>query len=381
VVRPADLVARLGGDEFAVLMVDMEREAAAIALAERLQSAVRKPILIGATEIATSASIGITFSQFGYSTTEEVLRDADTAMYKAKSLGRARHAVFDAGLHATVSDRLALENDLRRAVDNRQLAVVYQPLFRLDDHGLIGFEALLRWHHPVRGHVSPAVFVPIAEEAGLIGPITDWVLDQACAQLRAAQLRHPALRGLRMHVNISGQDLQQRTLAARVAQALETSGLQPHDLTLEITEGMLMERIDLALETLDRLHQLGVGLSVDDFGTGYSSLAYLSSMPISSLKIDASFVRRLQADGKDSEIVRAVIQLGGALGKSVIAEGIETHGQSQRLRELGCSMGQGYHLSRPLAPEQLGALLDWQVAETRVPPAARPQEPAPAYLH
>jgi diguanylate cyclase (GGDEF)-like protein/PAS domain S-box-containing protein len=381
VVRPIDIVARLGGDEFAVLMLDVEREAAAITLAERLQSAVRKPILIDGTEIATSASIGITFSHFGYSATEEVLRDADTAMYKAKSLGRARHAVFDAGLHAKVSDRLALENDLRRAVENRQLAVVYQPLFRLDDNALIGFEALLRWQHPVRGQVSPATFIPIAEESGLIGPITDWVLDQACAQLRAAQLHHPSLRRLRMHVNISGHDLQQRTLAARVAQALENSGLQPHDLTLEITEGMLMERIDLALETLERLHQLGVGLSVDDFGTGYSSLSYLSSMPISSLKIDSSFVRRLQGDGKDSEIVRAVIQLGAALGKSVIAEGIETHGQAQRLRELGCQMGQGFHLSRPLTPEQLGALLDWQLAETQVVPEARPLAAVPAYLH
>jgi EAL domain-containing protein (putative c-di-GMP-specific phosphodiesterase class I) len=289
--------------------------------------------------------------------------------------------VFDAGLHATVSDRLALENDLRRAVESRQLGVAYQPLFRLDDGTLVGFEALLRWHHPERGNVSPASFIPIAEESGLIGALTDWVLDQACAQLRACQLRHPSLRGLRVHVNISGHDLQQRTLAARVAQALEAAGLQPQDLTLEITEGMLMERLDAALETLDRLHQLGVGLSVDDFGTGYSSLAYLSSMPISSLKIDASFVRRLQADGKDSEIVRAVIQLGAALGKSVIAEGIETHGQAQRLRELGCQMGQGFHLSRPLTPEQLGALLDWQLAETQVVPEARPLAAVPAYLH
>ena len=365
-VRPSDVVARLGGDEFAVLMLDLDREAAATALADRLLQVVRKPITIDGTEIASSCSIGITFSHFGYATTEEVLRDADTAMYKAKSLGRARYAVFDVGLHAKVSDQLALESDLRRAIENDQLSLVYQPIVKMADSTLIGFEALVRWQHPERGSVSPATFIPIAEESGLIVQITDWVLEHACAQLRLMQLRQPTLR---MHVNISGHDLQQRTLVPRVKQALARSGLQPQDLTLEITESMLMQQIDIALETLVRLNQLGVGLSVDDFGTGYSSLAYLSSMPISSLKIDASFVRRLQADGKDSEIVRAVLQLGSALGKVVIAEGIETRVQAERLRFLGCEMGQGYFLSHPLPAAELDPLLGWEPGRSFAPTA------------
>ncbi|MCU0950833.1 MAG: EAL domain-containing protein [Burkholderiaceae bacterium] len=382
VVRPTDVVARLGGDEFAVLLLNLERESAAHVLAERLQQVVRKPILVGDTEVATSVSIGITYSHFGYASAEEVLRDADTAMYRAKSLGRARFAVFDSGLHATVSDRLAMENDLRRAIEQRQLSIVYQPIVRLSDSALLGFEALLRWRHAERGDVSPAVFIPVAEESGLIGPLTDFVLGQACTQLRALQLRYPAVSPLRMHVNISGHDLQDSSLVQRVAQAVEAAALQPQDLTLEITEGMLMERIDTALETLVRLHQLGVGLSVDDFGTGYSSLSYLSSMPIGSLKIDASFVRRLQADGKDSEIVRAVIQLGAALGKVVIAEGIETRLQADRLRDLGCDLGQGYLLSRPLPAIELASLLAANLDQTEGP-VTRPHElrSAVAYLH
>ncbi len=382
VVRPTDVVARLGGDEFAVLMLNLERESAAHALADRLQQAVRKPVTVNGTEVASTVSIGLTFSHFGYATSEEVLRDADTAMYRAKSLGRARYAVFDAGLHANVSDRLALENDLRRAIEQHQLSLVFQPIVRLTDHKLMGFEALLRWRHPERGDVSPATFVPIAEEAGLIGQLTDFVLAQASAQLRALQQRYPAVSPLRMHVNISGQDLQDTSLVRRVSSALQAANLQPHDLTLEITEGMLMERIDSALETLVRLHQLGVGLSVDDFGTGYSSLSYLSSLPIGSLKIDASFVRRLQANGKDSEIVRAVIQLGSALGKVVIAEGIETRTQADLLRELGCEMGQGYLLSHPLPPVDLGALLDLHTTETDAPTTVlREMRSAFVYLH
>ena len=382
VVRPTDVVARLGGDEFAVLLLNLERESAALSLAERLQQVVRKPIVIGDTEIATSASIGITFSHFGYATSEEVLRDADTAMYRAKSLGRARYAVFESGLHVDVSDRLALENDLRRAIEQRQLSLVFQPIVRLSDHKLMGFEALLRWRHPERGDVSPATFVPIAEDSGLIGPLTDFVLAQACAQLRALQLRYPAVTPLRMHVNISGEDLQDTSFVQRVSSSLQGAELQPHALTLEITEGMLMERIDTALETLVRLHQLGVGLSVDDFGTGYSSLSYLSSLPIGSLKIDASFVRRLQADGKDSEIVRAVIQLGSALGKVVIAEGIETRTQAERLRELGCEMGQGYLLSHPLPPLDLTALLELHSSELDAPTTTlREMRSTSLYLH
>ncbi len=357
-VRPGDVVARLGGDEFAVLCEHLEREAHAVALAERLQIVLGEPLQIGATEITTSASIGITFSTFGYTLPEEVLRDADIAMYRAKADGKARHALFDAGLHQQVSERVRLEGELRRALENGQLAVAYQPLFNLATGRLTGFEALARWLHPSEGLISPAVFIPIAEESALIAPLTDFVLDSACRQLKLWQARGEAFGELTMQVNVSGNDLAHSGFAQRVTRALVAARLHPGQLTLELTENVLMHRVDGAVQTLAQLRELGVGLSIDDFGTGYSSLAYLSSLPIDSLKIDASFVRGMRSGSKEAEVVRAIVTLGASLGKSVIAEGIETESQFEQLRRMGCEAGQGHHLSRPLVAENVELLLD-----------------------
>ncbi len=359
-VRPTDTVARLGGDEFAILTDDMELARHAVGLAERLQHVLQVPVMVGRNEIATSASIGITFSSIGYTRPDEVLRDADIAMYKAKSLGKAQYALFDASLHSQVTAQLHLESDLRRALDQQQLTLEYQPLYELASGKLIAFEALARWHHPERGTIPPASFIPIAEEAGLIGALTQFVIDRACLQLAQWHAAHPANRDLRMHINISGADLCGSGFAGRVTRTILTRGLQPHQITLEITESMLMERLDAALGTLEELSQLGIGISVDDFGTGYSSLSYLSSLPIASLKIDRSFVNKLVTSTQNSEIVRAVITLGSSLGKVVIAEGIETPAQMSRLRELGCNFGQGFHMSKPVSAENADLLLATQ---------------------
>jgi len=362
-VRPQDVVARLGGDEFAILAEDLDSERYAVTLAERLLDALRLPMQIAGTEITTSASIGITFSGMGYDTPEDMLRDADTAMYKAKAAGKARYALFDTALHTEVAHRLRLEGDLRRALAAGQLSVAYQPLYDLATERVTGFEALARWNHPDLGAVSPVTFIPVAEDAGLMLPLTDFVLRSACAQLSAWQQRDPSFAELTMHVNVSGNDIAHAGLVARVNSALVESRLQAQHLTLELTENILMERLEAALPALSELRRLGVGLSVDDFGTGYSSLRHLSSLPVDSLKVDRAFVNDLQRGSKDAAVVRAIVLLGNSLGKNIIAEGIETAQQMAQLTQMGCSTGQGFHLSRPLAPELVERMLDGFVAQ------------------
>jgi diguanylate cyclase (GGDEF)-like protein len=355
-VREQDLVARLGGDEFAILMNDIEDPQQATTLADRLLQVLREPLLISGSDIATSASIGITFSNFGYRAPDDVLRDADIAMYRAKTQGKARYAVFDASLHAQVTRQLHLENDLRRAIETGQLALAYQPIFRLSDGKLAGCEALTRWNHPTLGAIQPSTFIPIAEESGLISRISVWAAERSCQQLSAWRQSNPELANLAMHVNISGNDLCQKVFAEHVTRALQQSGVSPNQLTLEITENILMDRLESARDTMSYLRNQGIAISIDDFGTGYSSLSYLSRLPISSLKIDASFVQKLEASSSETEVVRAIVMLGRSLKKSVIAEGIETPAQLKLLRELGCELGQGYHLSVPLTGSQLEAL-------------------------
>jgi diguanylate cyclase (GGDEF)-like protein/PAS domain S-box-containing protein len=362
-VRPNDIVARLGGDEFAVLVQGLAEEADVITLADRLLLALRHPYMVDGTELNSSASIGITFSSFGYTAPEDVLRDADIAMYRAKAAGKARYALFDVSLHAEVAHRVGLESDLRRAIADGQMAVAYQPLFNLDTRQLVGFEALARWTHPEHGVIGPDVFIPIAEDSGLVVQITDTLLHQACHRLKTWQRRHPDFAGLTMHVNISSKDIGQMGFMVRVMHALAESGLQAQHLTLELTENILMERLETALPLLLELRALGIGLSVDDFGTGYSSLAHLSTLPIDSLKVDRSFVRNLRTGSKESAIVRAIVHMGDSLGKRVIAEGIETQSQYGQLREMGCLLGQGFHMSRPLLPEAVDALLERWLAD------------------
>ncbi len=381
-VRPADVVGRLGGDEFAILVEDVDGEAMAVALAERLQAALCEPYQVEGVVVNTSASIGITLSNVGYHTPDEVLRDADIAMYRAKSTGRAQHALFDTALRSQVSEQVQLEVDLRQAIENDQIALAYQPIYDLGSGQVVAFEALARWHHPQRGQVPPSTFIPVAEDGGLIGALTERILSRACRQLKAWQTLGSPHRRLRMQINLSGVDLTQGPLAMQVATTLLVNGLEASHLTLEITESKLMTGLSTALDTLTRLRDIGVGISVDDFGTGYSSLSYLSSLPISSLKVDRSFVNQMVNSQQDTEIVRAIVSLGNSLGKTVIAEGIETAEQLSQLRALGCQFGQGYLLSRPLPCEAAQQLLETQPAARALPlPTLSPTESSTITLH
>ena len=357
VVRPSDLVGRLGGDEFAILLESLHDPEIGVRLAQRVLDTLSRPMTVNGTEVVPGASVGITFSDLGYRTVDEVLRDADLAMYEAKAGGRGRVALFDNSMHEKVAEKLALEGDLRRAIGDGQLSVHFQPIFDLEPHRLTGFEALVRWVHPQRGPISPAVFVALAEETGHIEALTDWVVEHAIAHLSAWQRSAPGCRHLGMHVNISGRDLVRGSLVTQVEEVLARHAVAPGALTLEITETTLMGRLDAALQTMGRLRESGVLFSIDDFGTGYSSLSYLSTLPIDSLKIDRSFVMGMHHKPENIEIVRAVLQLGRLMGRRVIAEGIETAEQLATLRRLGVPAGQGYLLARPLRPEQVLELL------------------------
>lgn len=357
-VREGDVVARLGGDEFAILAEDRDTPNFVLFLAERLQEALRRPIHIGGTDVTTSVSIGITYSALGYCKAEEMLRDADIAMYKAKGAGKARYAIFDVSLHEEVAGRLRLEGDLRRALAQGTMSIDYQPLFDIQTSDLVGFEALARWKHPELGQISPGVFIPIAEESGSIVQLTDFVLNAACVQLKRWQETDDGFANLKMHVNVAGNDVAGQNLVSRVAKAVMTARLSPEHLSIELTENILMESLEAAMDVLKELHALGIGLSVDDFGTGYSSLSHLSTLPIDSLKIDRSFVKDLRPGSKEAAVIRAIVLLGSSLGKEVIAEGIETQEQLEELAALGCDVGQGYLLARPQSGACVDALLE-----------------------
>jgi diguanylate cyclase (GGDEF)-like protein/PAS domain S-box-containing protein len=369
-LRPQDIVARLGGDEFGVLVRELGHEGDAVNLAERMMEALRQPFMVAGTELMTSASIGITFSALGYTSPEDVLRDADTAMYKAKGAGKARYALFDASLHTEVADRLRLEGDLRRAIDDGRLTVAYQPVFDLSNSRISGFEALVRWTHPQDGTIGPGTFLPIAEEAGLMLRLTDFVMHCACRQLREWQQIAPEYAELTMNVNVSGHDIAHAALVARVTRALVESGLQPRHLCLELTENILMSRLEGALPVLGELRRLGVLLAIDDFGTGYSSLSHLSTLPLDCLKIDRSFVSRLETSANEAAVVRSIILLGSSLGKMVVAEGIETTGQMAQLRGMGCRLGQGFLLARPMSAQDVSSRLGKLPSELHGPSAA-----------
>ena len=371
-LRPHDTVARLGGDEFGVLVRHVEHERSVVGLAERLMEALRRPFLVAGTELMTSASIGITFSALGYTSPEDVLRDADTAMYKAKGAGKARYALFDASLHTEVANRLRLEGDLRRAIDDGRLSVAYQPVWELvgaQPGRLAGFEALVRWLHPQDGTIPPVAFLPIAEEAGLMIKLTDFVLHCACHQLREWQESDPTWAGLTMNVNVSGHDISHPAFVARVTRAIVEARLKPEHLCIELTEDILMSRLEGALPFLSELRRMGVTLAIDDFGTGYSSLSHLSTLPIDCLKIDRSFVTRLEAGSNETAVVRSIVLLGSSLGKTVVAEGIETAAQLQQLQEMGCGLGQGYLLARPKTSADVALLLQSLLPDIPLPGA------------
>ena len=356
-VRPRDLVARLGGDEFAILLEESHRPEAATRLGERLLKALQQPISINGTELRPTASIGLTFSDYGYREPDEIVRDADLAMYKAKADGKGRLVLFDASLHQQLGDKLQLEADLRRAIGEGSLSLAYQPLYDLDPHRLIGFEALARWVHPQRGTVSPGVFIALAEETGCIHALTAWAIEEAVKRLAEWRNGSPPHADLVMHVNVSGRDLAQPNFVPHVREVLQRHDLPAKLLTLELTESALMEHRETAMLALAELRAIGVKLGIDDFGTGYSSLAYLSVLPFDCLKIDRSFVIGMAKSRQNVEIVRTILSLGRTLNKQVVAEGIETRDQLLRLRELGAPVGQGYLLSRPLDPAAVRELL------------------------
>jgi diguanylate cyclase (GGDEF)-like protein/PAS domain S-box-containing protein len=350
------VVARLGGDEFGILLSKVSDQQAVEDLATRILQSLKLPVALLDTEVTATVSIGITFVRDATRSPEEVLRDADIAMYKAKSLGKAQFALFDTTLHAKISQQLKLEGELRRALLQRQFIVYYQPKFALLSGHLTGFEALVRWMHPERGFVEPEVFIPLAEETGLIGTIGEWVLNEACRQLVEWEDRKLPRGRLTMNVNVSGMQLSDPGFAERVKAILDAHGLDPTQLDLEVTESMLMD-IPGVLPTMNALGDFGVRLSIDDFGTGYSSLSYLHSLPINTLKIDRSFISRLSEEGNGEEIVRSIITLGKALGKSLVAEGVETEYQLDWLRRMHCDEGQGYLFSRPIPEASIDSLL------------------------
>lgn len=354
-LRASDILARLGGDEFAILLEDLENANEAIKLAERIQQSLRSPFHLGIHEVFTSVSIGIAFSKPGLNSPEDLLRNADIAMYKAKALGKTRYELFDDSLHIQVVNRLSLETDFHYSLDKGEFRLHYQPIVALNNGRVIGFEALVRWQHPQRGYVAPEEFIALAEETGKIIPLGWWVLQEACYQLKEWQLQFNN-RNLSIGINISQKQFSQPCLIDSLIQILQTTGLEANKLRLEITESLLMQDALITMETLNQIRALGCQLYLDDFGTGYSSLSYLHSLPLDALKIDRSFVRAIDSEGNNSEIVEAIVMMAKSLGLKVIAEGIETKAQLTKLQKLGCFYGQGYLFTKPLNSR---ALSNW----------------------
>jgi diguanylate cyclase (GGDEF)-like protein len=360
-LRTGDTVARLGGDEFAILLDDLTDVEQVLEVSERIQQALAQPVMLGGHEVRSSASIGITMSRTGYDLPSDVLRDADLALYRAKSKGRACHEVYDQALHTRAVTLMQLETDLQRALEREELLLHYQPIVSLTTGRVTAFEALARWRHPQHGLISPADFIPVAEDSGLIVQLGQWALREACSQMQAWRTRFPAQSNLSICVNLSAKQFAQPDLVEQIARILRETGLDPSALGLEITESVMMEQADRAAAMLTQFRDLHIPLHLDDFGTGYSSLSYLHRFPIDLLKIDRSFVSRIGEGGQNSEIVQAIVGLAHNLKIEVIAEGVETAEQLTLLRTLQCDYGQGYYFSRPLEAHAVEALLTAEV--------------------
>jgi diguanylate cyclase (GGDEF)-like protein/PAS domain S-box-containing protein len=356
-LRPGDTVARLGGDEFTILLEDVTSIDETIEVAKRVGKELALPFNLRGHEVFTTVSIGIAPSTIGYDRPDDILRDADTAMYRAKSLGKARHEVFDKTMHARAVSLLQLDTDLRRAVERKEFLLYYQPIISLKTGEICGLEALIRWQHPERGLIPPAQFIPVAEETGLILQIGNWALYEACRQMREWQMQSADNHSLQVSVNLSSKQFSQPDLIEQITRALSETGLEPKGLRLEITESVVMENIECATGMLDQLRALGVESSIDDFGTGYSSLSYLHRFPSSTLKIDRSFVSKMNGQNENVEIIRTIIMLARNLGMTVVAEGVETGEQAAQLRALQCQYAQGYLFSRPMDADAAAALI------------------------
>ena len=354
-ILPGDTVARLGGDEFAILLENIGELARAIDVAQRIQKKLAAPLDVKGHEVFTSVSIGIAMAMERYERPEQVLRDADIAMYEAKGRGTSSYEVFDAKMHANILDRLQLEADLRGAVDHREFTLYYQPIINLNVQRLTGFEALVRWKHPKRGLIYPMEFIPLAEETGLIYHIGEWILHEACRELKVLQVRYPMQPQLTMSINISSKQFTQQDLVSKLSGFLTETGVDPHTLALEITESMIMENVEAAIGTMNQLRKMGVHLHIDDFGTGHSSLSYLHRFPVDALKIDRGFINKLSADGANREIITSIISLANSLHCDVIAEGVEMEHQLSKIQELHCGYGQGFLFARPMAFNDIDA--------------------------
>ena len=363
-LRPGDTAARLGGDEFAVLVEDMRGRADAVRVAERILSALTKKLLIEGKEVFVNGSVGIAITHGGDSA-DDVLRNADVAMYAAKGEGKGRFQIFDGAMHEGVMERLDLKTDLQRAVERNEFVVNYQPLFDLNTGRVVSAEALVRWNHPTRGVVTPGDFIPLAEETGLILQIGRFVLEETCRQLRWWQMQYEPDFGV--SVNLSGRQLQEPHIVDVVKEVLGTGPVAGSSVTLELTESVLMKDTKATVEKLTGLRALGVHLAIDDFGTGYSSLAYLRQFPIETIKIDRSFVHCVADGPEDSALARAVIKLADTLGMKTVAEGVETQAQAEQLAAFGCQVGQGFYFSGSMTPAELENLLNAQNTPELIP--------------
>lgn len=356
-LRTTDTPARLGGDEFAVLVEDIERTEDAVCVAERIRSLISAPFSISGTEIFVSTSIGIATTATALESPEELLRNADVAMYTAKSNGKNRYSIFKSEMRDSLLKRVRLEADMRYGINHKEFEVFYQPIVELHSEQIIGMEALVRWNHPKTGLISPADFIPLAEETGLIVPLGQWILEQACMQAAKWQTEFGFGQRLSITVNIAGRQFQEENLWQTVEAALANSGLPPNSLILEITESTMLLNTETTIKKLTALKNLGIRLAIDDFGTGYSSLSYLQRFPVDILKIDKSFVDKISLSKEGAAVTRAIITMSDTLHLTTIAEGVESPVQQNELKNLGCEMGQGFHFAKPLRSADMSEFL------------------------
>ena len=360
-LRSLDMLARLGGDEFALLLENIREPSDAARVAERLQASLQTPITVGEDEAYTSVSLGIAVHSEADDHPQHLLRSADLALYRAKEQGRARFQVFDPRMHEEAVRRLRLETDLRRALERNQFRLHYQPVVSLDTGRIVAVEALLRWEHPERGLVPPGDFIHVAEEAGIISEISRWVLEQACRQCQSWRREHGDDAPESVWVNLSMRQLAEGGLARQVSEVLQSLRFEAKRLTLEVTENLLVENVDVSLRTLSELHELGVRVFMDDFGSGHSSLGFLDRLAIDGIKIDRSFIGHLGAGDRPLQLVRTIVALVRGLGFIPIAEGVETEEQLRLLRDMGCEFAQGFHFSRAVPPDGIAKLLKVRV--------------------
>ena len=357
ILRPTDTVARLGGDEFVILLDDITDISDATRVADRIHAGLRNTSLLDGHQLFISASIGVVLSTSGYTSPEDILRDADIAMYRAKSRGKDCYEIFDGMMRDRIMQRLALETELRLGLERNELRVHYQPILSLPDPQIIGFEALVRWQNPARGFLMPNDFIGVAEDTGLIIALDRWVLREGIRQMQEWDRTMVGLPPLKLSVNISGKQVAQADLVEEIKLILEETGWDAQRLNIEITESAVMENYINTVEILAKLQMIGIQIQVDDFGMGYSSLSYLSRFPLNALKIDRSFVNALEKDNSNVKIVQAIVTMTHGLGMEVIAEGVENEAQLNQLSALGCESVQGYLIAKPMAPERAQELL------------------------